>query len=352
MLASSGTERQSFASLFLDQTQFAEGLPAAARHIDRIVDVGIVIPVYNGREMIEELCDRLILSASRITEDFSIVLVDDRSGDNVWPVIVALGKRDARIHGIQLSRNFGQHCALTAGIDHVRARWYIVMDCDLQDLPEDIERLFTKALDGYDVVVATHDKAGHLAIKRQSSRLFYWLFNVVSSVDLDWNVGNYRIFSDKVAESFRSLREEERFLPAAFSWMGFEVGKVQLEHRERKAGVSSYSFSRLFRLASNVVIAHSELPLRIVTLFGFVMSVMAIGIAAVYFFKALIGGTPVVGWTSLVVGIFVLGSIQIFMLGVVGIYVGKTFRETKKRPLYLVRSYSGAAWSRTLSGKV
>jgi polyisoprenyl-phosphate glycosyltransferase len=352
MLATHGTERQSFASLFLDQTQLAEGLPAAARHIDRIVDVGIVIPVYNGRDMIEELCDRLILSTSRITEDFSIVLVDDRSGDNVWPVIVALGKRDPRIQGIQLSRNFGQHCALTAGIDHVRARWYVVMDCDLQDQPEDIERLFTRALDGYDVVVATHDKAGHLPIKRQSSRLFYWLFNIVSGVDLDWSVGNFRIFSDKVAESFRSLREEERFLPAAFSWMGFEVAKVQLEHRERKAGVSSYTFSRLFRLASNVVIAHSELPLRVVTLFGFLMSVIAISVATVYFFKALISGTPVVGWTSLVVGIFVLGSIQIFMLGVVGIYVGKTFRETKKRPLYLVRSYSGAAWSKTLPGKV
>jgi polyisoprenyl-phosphate glycosyltransferase len=351
MLSSSGTERQSFANLFLDQTQLAESLPAAARSIDRIVDVAIVIPVYNGRETIEELCDRLVLSISRITQDFSIVLVDDRSKDNVWPVIVALGKRDGRIHGIQLSRNFGQHCALTAGIDHVRARWYVVMDCDLQDLPEDIEKLFTKALDGYDVVVATHDKAGHLPVKRHSSRLFYWLFNAVSSVDLDWNVGNYRIFSDKVAGSFRSLREEERFLPAAFSWMGFDVGKVQLEHRERKAGVSSYSFGRLFRLASNVVIAHSELPLRIVTLFGFVMSVIAIAIAAVYFFKALIRGTPVVGWTSLVVGIFVLGSIQIFMLGVVGIYVGKTFRETKKRPLYLVRSYSGAGLVKNFPGE-
>src|SRR5258705_354355 len=122
MLSSSGTERQSFANLFLDQTRLAEGLPAAACDIDRIVDVAIVIPFYKGRETIEELCDRLVLSPSRITQVFSIVLVDDRSKDNVWPVIVARGKRDARIHGIQLSQIFGQHCALTAGIDHVRAR--------------------------------------------------------------------------------------------------------------------------------------------------------------------------------------------------------------------------------------
>jgi dolichol-phosphate mannosyltransferase len=306
-----------------------------------IVDLGVVIPVYNGRDTIAELCDRLVNSISAITENFSIVLVDDRSADNVWPLVVALGQRDSRICGIQLSRNFGQHFALTAGIDHLRARWYAVMDCDLQDAPEDIERLLAKALEGYDVVVATRDKSGHGVIKRNSSRPFYWIFNLISGVKLEWEVGNYRIFSDQVATAFRSIREEERFLPAAFGWMGFEVGKVPLVHHEREGGNSSYSLRKLLKLASNVALSHSELPLRVVAGVGFIMSVVSIVLAAIYVLRAIFEDVPVVGWTSLIVAIFVLGSVQIFMTGVVGLYVGKTFRETKKRPLYLVRDYSG-----------
>ena len=306
-----------------------------------IVDIGVVIPVYDGRHTIEELCDRLIKSLSAITQRFLIVLVDDRSPDNAWPTIVALGLRDHRIRGIQLSRNFGQHFALTAGIDHVRAQWYVVMDCDLQDAPEDIEKMLARAREGFDIVVGTRDKGGHGPIKKYASRPFYWIFNLISGVKLDWDVGNYRIFSDKVATAFREIREEERFLPAAFGWMGFEVGKVPLDHHERKGGSSSYSFRKLLKLALNVALSHSELPLRVVAVFGFAMSLIAIGLAGVYVARAVINGTPVVGWTSLIVAIFVLGSVQIFMTGVVGLYVGKIFREAKKRPLYLVREYSG-----------
>ena len=240
-----------------------------------------------------------------------------------------------------MSRNFGQHRALTAGIDHVRARWYAVMDCDLQDAPEDIEKLLAKALEGFDVVVAERDKGGHGLLKRNLSRPFYWTFSRISGLQLDWSVGVFRVFSEKVATAFRNMREEERFLPAAFAWMGFKVATVRLTTHERKQGKSSYSFGKLTRLAINIALSHSEVPLRIVALFGFVMSVISVGIAGTYFAKALIKGVPVAGWTSLIVAIFVLGSIQIFMTGVVGIYVGKIFREAKHRPLYFISEYSG-----------
>jgi dolichol-phosphate mannosyltransferase len=215
------------------------------------------------------------------------------------------------------------------------------MDCDLQDAPEDIEKLLAKALEGYDVVVATRDKEGHGPIKRNASRLFYWIFNLISGTKLDWSVGNFRVFSDKVATAFRAIREEERFLPAAFSWMGFDTGTVELGHHQRDSGSSSYSLAKLIRLALDAALSHSELPLRFVALFGFAMSVISIAFSAIYVLKAILVGTSVTGWTSLIVAISVLGSVQIFMIGVVGLYVGKTFREAKRRPLYLVKEYAG-----------
>lgn len=328
-----------FAKLFRDTRPARQA--EAAVETDEPVDLGVVIPVYKGRETIVALCDRLIGSLSRITERFVIVLVDDRSADNVWPLIVDLSLQESRIRGVRLSRNFGQHFAITAGIDHVRARWYAVMDCDLQDAPEDIGKLLSKALEGYDVVVGTRNKAGHGPIKRNASRLFYSVFNLMSGTKLDWSVGNYRVFSDKVATAFRAIREEGRFLPATFSWMGFETGTVELEHHPSQAGSSSYSLGKLVHLASEAALSNSEAPLRFVALFGFAMSVVSIAFAAMYVLKAILVGTPVTGWTSLIVAVSVLGSVQIFMIGLVGLYVGKTFREAKRRPLYLVKEYAG-----------
>lgn len=305
------------------------------------VDLAIIVPVYNGLDTLEELVIRSIKAISSITESFTIILVDDRGHDNCWPLICKLSSEYSQVRGIQLSRNFGQHRALTAGIDHINAKWYVVMDCDLQDAPEDVTKLLTVAADGFDVVVATRNKAGHSLFKRNSSRPFYWLFTAMSGLTLDWNAGNFRAFSYKVADAYRDLREEERFLPAAFSWMGFEVGAVELDHHPRQSGRSSYSIRKLLNLASDVIFSYSELPLRIVAGFGFIMSLISIALATIYIVKALIFGNAILGWTSLIVAVFVLGSIQIFMIGVVGLYVGKTFRETKRRPLYLVREFSG-----------
>jgi len=184
-------------------------------------EIAVIVPVYNGRPMLEELCRRLVDSVDSITGNFSVILIDDASPDNCWPLICKLGERDTRIKGLRLSRNFGQHYALTAGIDLARARWYVIMDCDLQDAPEDIPLLYSKAIEGHNLVAGMRRKEGHGVIKRYSSRLFYALFRILSGVQLDWSVGNFRIFSDTVAEGFRSMREQMRFLPASFEWMGF-----------------------------------------------------------------------------------------------------------------------------------
>jgi len=315
---------------------------------DTLPEVAVIVPVYNGRSMLEELCTRLVASLSTITEKFAIVLIDDGAPDNPWPLIRKLGKNDSRVKGIRLSRNFGQHYALTAGIDVARARWYVIMDCDLQDAPEDIPVLYNKANEGHDMVVGVRQKEGHRLFKRWCSRAFYKIFRFLSGVQLDSRVGNYRIFSNRVADGFRDMREQLRFIPASFEWMGFDPVNVELPHYDRSRGQSSYTFGKLFKLASDTILAHSQMPLKIVAGFGIAMSAVTFILACIFFGRALIFGTEVVGWASLMVTILFVASLQIALMGVMGIYIGKTFEEAKRRPLYIVKdtvNLFGAKWS-------
>ena len=319
---------------------YSAGSTALAVQKNQPDELAVVIPVYQGKAALPELCHRLVAAISSITDEFSIILVDDRSPDNVWPLIQQLGREDHRIRGIQLSRNFGQHHALTAGIDHARARWYVVMDCDLQDAPEDIPVLYKKALEGFDVVVGTRAKEGHGFLKRLTSRMFYRTFNFVSGVNLDWSVGNFRIFSERVACGFRGMREQLRFFPASLSWMGFDVATVLLPHHRRPIGKSTYTVRKLVHLAANTIMAHSQMPLKITAVLGVVISLCSFVAALVIVARVLIWGGSVVGWPSLIVSVFMIGGVQIFLTGVVGLYVGKCFEEAKRRPLYFVRATS------------
>ena len=308
---------------------------------ERLLDeIAVVVPVYQGKAFLSELCQRLVTALSTITDNFSVILVDDRSPDNVWLLIEALGHKEPRIRGIQLSRNFGQHHALTAGIDHARARWYVVMDCDLQDAPEDIPLLYQKASEGFDIVVGVRDKEGHNATKRLSSRLFYAVFNLASGIDLDWSVGNFRIFSDRVAAGFREMREQLRFFPASLNLMGFEVGSIVLAHHNRPSGKSSYTYWKLLRLAGNTIVAHSQVPLKFTALVGLIIAALSFIAGIIIVARVLIWGASVTGWASLIVAVFMIGGVQIFLTGVVGLYVGKCFEEAKRRPLYFIRATS------------
>jgi dolichol-phosphate mannosyltransferase len=311
-----------------------EALTGAARVKD---EIAVVVPVYMGKAVLRKLCGRLVAALETITPNFSIVLVDDRSPDDAWPLIRELGREDRRIRGVQLSRNFGQHYALTAGIDHAHAEWYVVMDCDLQDAPEDIPLLYAKVRDGFDAIVGVRRKEGHGFLKRHGSRIFYRAFNMLAGFELDWSVGNFRIFSDRVADGFRRMREQMRLFPASLSFMGFTVGTLELPHHPREDGTSSYTFAKLARLAANAILAHSQTPLKIAAYFGLGLAILSILAGLAIAVRALVWGIPVTGWASLIVAVFVVGGVQIFITGIVGIYVGKTFEEAKKRPLYFIR---------------
>ena len=298
--------------------------------------ISVVVPVYMAESCLEELYQRLKASIAIITENFEIVLVEDCGGDRSWPLIVDLTKRDARVKGIQFSRNFGQHYGITAGLDHCDGDWIVVMDCDLQDRPEEIPRLYAKAQEGYDVVLARRGQRNDPVLKRFSSWLFYKLFSYLADMDYDGETGNFRIVSRKVVSSFRAMRERLRFFGGLVNWMGFPTASIDVQHDERFAGQTSYTFRKLWKLASETIIAYSDKPLRLAIRFGFVISALAFAYGGYIVYQSLVHGASITGWSSLIVSLYFLGGIIISILGILGVYLGKAFDETKRRPLYII----------------
>jgi dolichol-phosphate mannosyltransferase len=298
--------------------------------------LSVVTPVYRAEGCLEELHRRLVAALSDITRDFEIIMVEDCGGDRSWEIIRELARRDARVKGIQFSRNFGQHYGITAGLDHCSGDWVVVMDCDLQDRPEEIPRLHAKAQEGYDVVFARRGRRSDGALKRLSSWLFYRIFSWLADTEYDGQSGNFCIISRKVVASLRQMREQLRFFGGQVKWMGFPTAALDVQHDERYAGPSTYTLAKLMRLATETIIAYSDKPLRFSVRFGFVLAFLAFCYGIYIIVRALVYGSPVTGWASLIASIYFIGGIIIAILGVIGIYLGKTFDEAKKRPLYIV----------------
>ncbi len=298
--------------------------------------ISVVTPVYQAEGCLEELYRRLVAALTPITADFEIVMVEDCGGDRSWEIITGLARRDPRVKGIQFSRNFGQHYGITAGLDFCDGDWVVVMDCDLQDQPEEIPRLYRRVLEGYDIVVARRGRRNHHPLKRVSSRLFYRLFSYLADVDYDPEAGNFRIMARKVADSFRLMRERLRFFGALVNWMGFRTATLDVQHAGRYEGRSTYTWGKLWQLAADTIIAYSDKPLRLSIRLGFLIAFLAFCYGVYIMIRALIHGSAITGWASLIVSIYFIGGIIIAILGMLGIYLGKTFDEAKKRPLYIV----------------
>ena len=298
--------------------------------------VSIVVPVYKAESCLNELYSRLKSSIEPISSDFEIILVEDCGGDRSWDLIRELAEKDLRVKGMQFSRNFGQHYGITAGLDHAEGDWVVVMDCDLQDRPEEIPRLYAKAQEGYDIVLARRGKREDPWMKRFTSRIFYRLFSALSDMEYDEQTGNFRIMSKKVVMNFRTMREQLRFFGGLVNWMGFPSASIDVQHAERFEGKSTYTFRKLWKLAMETIIAYSDKPLRLSIRFGFAISFASFLYGLYIVYHALCRGTPIMGWSSLIVSLYFLGGIIISILGIIGIYLGKTFDEAKRRTLYII----------------
>jgi len=299
--------------------------------------ISVVVPVYKAENCLDELYRRLAQALEPISPNFEIVLVEDCGGDRSWEVIERLAGQDARVRGIQFSRNFGQHYGITAGLDHCSGDWVVVMDCDLQDRPEEISRLYAKAQEGYDVVLARRGTRRDPLFKRAASWLFYKMFSYLADIDYDAQTGNFRILSRKVAKNLCAMREQLRFFGGMVQWMGFPTASIEVEHAERHEGKSTYTFGKLWKLAAETIIAYSDKPLRMAVRFGFLMALLAFCYGLYILALSTFYEVSIMGWSSLIVSLYFIGGIIISILGIIGIYLGKTFDESKKRPLYIVR---------------
>ena len=287
--------------------------------------------------MLEELVTRIKASVETFTMDYEIILVNDCSPDNSWDKMKDICGRDKKVKGINLSRNFGQHYAITAGLMESKGEWVTVMDCDLQDRPEEIPNLYNKAQEGYDTVFAQRMERKDNLFKRLSSTMFNAAFAFLTDQAQDKTVGNFGIYSRKVINAVLSMGDSVRWFPIMVKWVGFHIGYLPVEHSERAEGKSSYSLRRLLSVASDNMVAFSNKPLRLMLQFGFIVVVLSIIIALFYLIRYLSGDIEVDGFTTMVISMWLLGGIMIMLIGMTGIYIGKIFDKTKERPLYIIR---------------
>lgn len=298
--------------------------------------ISIVSPVYKAEKILPVLIDRIETSMSKITNDFEIILVEDCGPDNSWEVIENIAKQNPNVTGLKLSRNFGQHYAITAGLDHAKGDWVVVMDCDLQDQPEEIEKLYKKAQEGYEVVLARRYERKDRFFKRFFSKLFYRTLGYLTGSEQDESIANFGIYSKKVISAVSTMRESIRYFPTMIKWVGFKSAKINVDHNDRLDGASSYNLRRLIDLALDIILAYSDKPIRLVIKFGFIISLGSVIIALIYFLKWLSGDVIILGYTSLIISVWLLSGIIISTLGIIGLYIGKIFEGVKGRPIYII----------------
>lgn len=297
--------------------------------------ISIVSPVYKAGKIIDELVKRVSDEVSKITDRYEIILVEDCGGDDSWEKIEENCKKDKRVKGIKLSRNFGQHYAITAGLKEAEGDIVVIMDCDLQDDPVHIKKLFEEFESGNEVVFTRRIGRKHSFFKNVSAKIYNSLFNLFSDRNYDLNVGSLTMISARVKNEFVKLKDQDRLYIQLLKWIGFKSTYVPVEHRQRYEGNSTYTMSKLFITAISGWTSYSDKLLRISIYSGlaisFISLLVGMYIVIIYFLKSF---QP--GWPSLIVAILFSTGLILMSIGITGIYIGKIFEQTKERPLFIV----------------
>lgn len=303
------------------------------------MDISVVVPVYGCRAALRELHERLTTTLSNLVESYEIILVNDNCPQNSWEVIEEICKEDKHVIGIEMARNFGQIQAITAGMDYSTGDWVVVMDCDLQDRPEEIMNLYRKAQEGYDVVFARRKNRKDSFLKVLVSKIFYKIYNFASGGNYDPAICNFSISKRIVVENYCKMRELHRAYVIYIKWLGFKQTAIDVEHDARKEGKSSYNFKKRIKMAGEILTSQSDKLLKLTVGMGFFITVCSlIAIIAIFIRHFFMHVATVSGWSSTIVSIFFMGGLMIMCIGVVGIYVGNIFMQVKERPLYVIRT--------------
>ncbi|MHB8422229.1 MAG: glycosyltransferase family 2 protein [Leptospirales bacterium] len=300
--------------------------------------ISIVVPCYNEAGNIGSLYTRILSVMDSTGESWEMVCVNDGSRDNTLERLLSLHRKDARVHVIDLTRNFGKEAALTAGMENAQGNAIIPLDADLQDPPELIPAMIAKWREGYDVVNAVRAiREGESWLKRFTSYGFYRIINRLSPVDIPADTGDFRLISKPVLEALMQLPERRRFMKGLFAWVGFRTIEISYNRDPRFAGKTKWNYWKLWNFALEGITSFSQIPLQLASYLGFFVSLSSFIYAIFLVIRTLIYGNSVKGYPSLMVTLLFLGGVQLMALGVIGEYVGRTYEESKQRPIYLIR---------------
>ncbi len=301
--------------------------------------LSVIVPVLNESEGLIEFHRRLSGALKSLALDVEILFVNDGSSDDSIDVIKMLQHKDCRIGVIDLSRRFGKELAVSAGIDHARGDAVVLIDADLQDPPECIVEMVSAWRQGFDVVAMQRaDRSVDTLFKRISASVFYRLLSWLSPVNIPPGVGDFRLLSRRAVDALKQLRERNRYMKGLYAWVGFNYIELPYRREVRHAGDSKWPIGKLLGLAVDGITSFSIAPLRLATYIGLITALGAFVYGLVIVVKTMVYGDPVAGFPALMVTITFLGSVQLLAIGVLGEYLGRMFLETKRRPMYLVRS--------------
>lgn len=308
-----------------------------------MVALSIVVPCFNEQECLGALHERLGAAARKaVAEDYEIVLVNDGSRDSSWDRMREMAEADRHVVAINLSRNHGHQLALTAGLDLCRGETVMIIDADLQDPPELLsEMMQVMREEGADVVYGVRrSRSGETAFKRATAHGFYRLLSRATEVDIPLDAGDFRLMSRRALDALLSMPEQARFIRGMVAWIGFKQVPYAYDRQERFAGASKYPLKRMLRFAFDALTGFSSAPLKLASHAGLALSIGSI-VLILYIAYAWAAGQSIQGWTSLMLVVVVLGAVQMFVLALMGEYIGRLYNEAKRRPLYVVQEVAG-----------
>lgn len=298
-------------------------------------EISVVIPVYKAEDCLHELHRRLTDVLSTLVSSYEIILVEDRGPDNSWQVLSSIAASDSHVKAYRLSRNFGQHAAITAGLKKCAGRWAVVMDCDLQDPPEFIPALYQKAQSGFEIVLARRKQKQYSLFRKLAASVYFSLLNRITGKAINGEYGSFSLISRRVIDAYLQVPDHNRHYLFILYWLGFDTTDIEYEHAARFSGESSYSFRRLLKHALEGLFFQTNTLLRWIVYMGFMFSLMGM-LAVVYLVYRYFTHSVLSGWTSLAVLILTVGGVVLICLGMVGLYVGQVFEQVKGRPLYVI----------------
>jgi glycosyltransferase involved in cell wall biosynthesis len=302
------------------------------------MDISVIIPIFNEEKNIQNLYDRLSQVMQNLGVTYELIFVNDGSKDASIGLIKVLSKKYQEVKYIDFSRNFGHQIAVTAGLDKTSGDAVVIIDADLQDPPELIAKMYQKRKEGFEVIYAKRkNRKGESFLKLLTAKAFYRILAKMTAISIPVDTGDFRMIDKKIVEVLREMPEKSKYLRGQISWVGFNQTFVEYDRQERQAGATGYTYRKMLHFALDGITAFSDVPLKVVTYFGFMVSIIAFFVAIYALFAKFVWENSVPGWTSLMIAILFIGGIQMIAIGIIGEYLSRMNHNIRNRPLYIIR---------------